>query len=249
VKQVDYGEISRIYDDVREADVVLIDRLLQHLPSRPRLSILDIGCGTGNYTDLLEKTTQERGVQVCGLDPSEDMLAKARRKNAMIELRQGTAARIPWDQASFDFIYMIDVIHHVPDIHEMFAEICRVLRVGGRVCIVTQSHRQIEARPIVRFFPGTAALDKERYPDIDTIIAAAQDNGLQFDGQDVLSEGEAMELGSDYLELVRKKGYSMLCLLPDAEYESGLRALEAALRSGPIMARMAGDTLVWFTMA
>lgn len=247
MKQVDYGEISKIYDDVREADVSLINQLLQRLPSKAGLSILDIGCGTGNYTDLLQKMTQEKGVQVCGLDPSEEMLAKARQKNARIEFRQGTAGQIPWDQASFDFVYMTDVIHHVPDIHGMFAEIRRVLRSGGSACIVTQSHGQIEVRPIVQFFPGTAMIDKERYPDIDTIIVAARDNALEFAGQDALSEGEPMELDSAYLELVRKKGYSMLCLLPQAEYESGLRALEAALRSGPVTARMAGDTLVWFT--
>ena len=102
MKQVDYGEISKIYDDVREADVSLINQLLQRLPSKAGLSILDIGCGTGNYTDLLQKMTQEKGVQVCGLDPSEEMLAKARQKNARIEFRLGTAGQIPWDQASFD---------------------------------------------------------------------------------------------------------------------------------------------------
>ncbi len=246
MKQVDYGEISKIYDDVREADVSLINRLLQHLPLKPGLSILDIGCGTGNYTDLLQRITRENGLQVSGLDPSEEMLTIARQKNAQIDFRQGTAGQIPWDQSSFDFVYMTDVIHHVPDIHRMFAEICRVLRPGGGACIVTQSHRQIDARPIVRFFPGTAAIDKERYPDIDTIIRAARDNALEFAGQEVLSEGEALDLDSHYLELVRKKGYSMLRLLPPAEYESGLQALEAALRTGPITVRMAGDTLVRF---
>lgn len=247
MKQVDYGEISKIYDDVREADVTLINHLLQRLPSKAGLKILDIGCGTGNYTHLLQKMTQEKHVQVCGLDPSEEMLAKARQKNAQIEFRQGNARQIPWDQDSFDFVFMTDVIHHVPDIQQMFAEIHRVLQPGGSACIVTQSHRQIEARPIVQFFPGTAAIDKQRYPDIEAIIAAARDNALQFAGQGVLSEGEPVQLDRDYLELVRKKGYSMLYLLPQAQYESGLRALEAALRSGPIAARMAGDTLVWFS--
>jgi ubiquinone/menaquinone biosynthesis C-methylase UbiE len=249
VKQVDYSEISQSYDDVREADITLMNHLLQHMPSRAGLSVLDIGCGTGNYTSLFQKITQEKGWKICGLDPSKDMLAIARRKNARIVFRQGTAEQIPWESDSFDFIYMTDVIHHVPDIRAMFAEILRVLKPGGSVCIVTQSHKQIEARPIVQFFPGTVRVDKQRYPDIDVIITAAQANGLRPAGQNLLSEGQEVELGAEYLELVRKKGYSMLRLLSDAEYESGLRALEEALRDGPIAARLAGDTLVWFIKA
>jgi len=245
--RADYDEISRVYDDVREADVRLIDHFLQHLPSEEALGILDIGCGTGNYTDLFQRITQACGFRIHGNDPSEGMLTKARQKNPLVVFRQGTAGQIPWKDDLFDFVYMTDVIHHVPDTQKMFAEIHRVTVSRGRVCIVTQSHRQIEARPIVRFFPGTARVDTDRYPDIGAIIKAAQDNSLACVKEEVLFEGEEVELGPDYLERVRKKGYSMLSLLEDREYELGLRALEGALREEPIKAQMAGETLIWFT--
>ena len=142
---------------------------------------------------------------------------------------------------------MTDVIHHVPDIAKMFVEIARVLRPAGKVCIVTQSHRQIENRPIVRFFPGTARVDKQRYPDIPAVLNAALPAGLVSFKQEVLFEGDPLELGGDYLELVRKKGYSMLHLITDEEYESGLKALETALQNGPLTAQQAGETLIWLT--
>lgn len=85
------------------------------------------------------------------------------------------------------------------------------------------------SRPIVRFFPGTARIDKDRYPDIAAIIKAAQQNSLTYVRQEVLFEGEEVDLGPDSLELVRKKGYSMLWLLPDDDFELGLRAVEEAL--------------------
>jgi ubiquinone/menaquinone biosynthesis C-methylase UbiE len=244
--ETDYNEISKTYDEVREADEQLIHHLLESLPPRDGLCILDIGCGTGNNTDLLQKHGAIRGHRVCGLDPSEGMLAKARGKNALVDLRPGSGEHIPWPDAAFDFAYLTDVIHHVLDMQAMFSEIHRVLKPDGLACIVTQSHNQIESRPIVRFFPGTASIDKRRYPEIKSIIDAARQHRLRHVRTEIMFAGEEIELGADYLKLVRKRGYSMLRLLDEEAYTSGLHRLEEALRDGPIKARMAGETLVWF---
>jgi ubiquinone/menaquinone biosynthesis C-methylase UbiE len=245
--QVDYNEISKVYDDVREGDIILVNRFLEELPGSQHLNVLDIGCGTGNYTDLLQKVTRTRGWQIYGIDPSEGMIKKARRKNRDIIFQQGRAEDLLWSRDFFDFIYMTDVIHHIPDIHRIFREINRVLKNGGKVCIVTQSHRQIGARPIAQFFPGTVRVDRERYPNLHEIHAAAQEGGLLFLKQEVLFEGETIELDEEYLELVQKKGYSMLHLIPEQEYRAGLEDLEKALQKGPIQARSAGETMIWFT--
>jgi len=247
MQQVNYNEISKIYDDVREADIVLVNHFLEELPGTRHLNILDIGCGTGNYTDLLQKITWTKGWQIYGIDPSAGMIDKARKKNKNILFQRGKAEDLLWAHDFFDFIYMTDVIHHIPDIHRIFSEIGRVLRSQGKVCIVTQSHRQIEARPIAQFFPGTVRVDHERYPNIHEIHAAAQYGGLLFLKQEVLFEGDGIELDEEYLELVRKKGYSMLHLITEQEYRAGLKNLEKALQNGPIQARAAGETLVWFT--
>lgn len=243
MQPVNYNEISSVYDDVREGDVTLIKRFLQGIQPIGAFSALDIGCGTGNYTDIFQKLTQ---ANVYGIDPSEGMLSKARQKNERIVFQQGSAEDIPFKDNFFDFVFMTDVIHHVGDISKMFAEIHRVLRSQGNVCIVTQSHKQIEARPIARYFPGTARVDKIRYPDIDEIITAAQDSGLRCVKQEILFENNEIELGPDYLALVRKKGYSMLHLISEHQYRVGLKALESALKKGPVKARMAGETMVWF---
>jgi len=247
MQPVDYNEISKIYDEVREADIILINHFLQELPSDDALNILDIGCGTGNYTDLFQKVTQEKHYQVHGIEPSEGMISKARQKNSHIIFQQATAEDIPAEDHFFDFVFMTDVIHHIPDIRKMFSEIHRILKRQGKICIATQSHQQIEKRPIAQFFPGTVRVDKGRYPDLDEIIAAAQSGRLTYLKQEILFEEKAVELGTDDLELVRKKGYSMLHLLTEQEYQTGLRKLENALQNGSIPARQAGETLVWFT--
>jgi ubiquinone/menaquinone biosynthesis C-methylase UbiE len=246
MQPVNYNEISKIYDDVREGDVILINHFLQELPANDALNILDIGCGTGNYTDLFEKVTQSKGYHIYGIEPSAGMIAKARQKNSRITFQQATAENTPFDADFFNFIYMTDVIHHIPEVRSMFAEVQRILELRGKVCIATQSHRQIAARPIAQFFPATVRVDQARYPDIPEVIAAAQFGGLTYLKQEVLFAGDPVELGADFLELVRKKGYSMLHLLAETEYQSGLTRLETALRHGTIRAWAAGETLVWF---
>jgi ubiquinone/menaquinone biosynthesis C-methylase UbiE len=181
------------------------------------------------------------------MEPSEGMISKAREKNSQVIFRQAAADNMPFEDDFFDFLYMTDVIHHIPDLRQMFSEVQRILKPRGKACIATQSHRQIEKRPIAQFFPGTVRVDQARYPDIPDIIAAAQSAGLAYLKDEILFEGEAIELSADFLELIRKKGYSMLHLLTEHEYQTGLIKLENALQNGFIKAKAAGETLVWFT--
>ena len=63
----------------------------------------------------------------------------------------------------------------------------------------------------------------------------------------VLNENVEIELGQEFLELVKKKGYSMLHLLSKEEYSEGLKKLEADILSVPTFTRSTGETLVWLT--
>jgi ubiquinone/menaquinone biosynthesis C-methylase UbiE len=242
MKPIDYNRISQIYDDVRAGDVELINAFLTEAALTPESRVLDIGCGTGNYTHMFQKLT---GCRTYGVDPSEGMLARARVKGDAVTFSQCQGGNLPYEDGFFDFIFMTDVIHHIPDIDGLLAEMHRVLRPGGKACVVTQSHAQIERRPIVRFFPGTAAADKARYPDIDEINRAAEAQGLTPLTVEMLGEDEDMLLDSAYLELIEKKGFSMLHLVSAEEYSRGLAELRTALREGPLPCRAAGATLVW----
>lgn len=121
MQPVNYNEISKIYDNVREGDVILINHFLQELPADDFLKILDIGCCTGNYTDLFQKVTQAKHYQVHCVELSEGMISKARKKNSQVIFQQATAEKIPSADNFFDFVYM-------PDIRKMFSEIYRILK-------------------------------------------------------------------------------------------------------------------------
>ncbi|MCC6166356.1 MAG: class I SAM-dependent methyltransferase [Caldilineaceae bacterium] len=240
--RVNYDEISRVYDEVRGVDRAVIQSLLNGVDLDASCAVLDIGCGTGNYTDVMQRLMQAR---ITGLDQSEGMLAKARAKNGQIDFRQGDAQQMLFAGASFDFVYMTDVIHHVTEIGRLLGEIARVLRPGGKVCIVTQSHAQIGRRPIAAFFPATVAVDTARYPDIPQIVAAAAAHSLAFVREERLGEGEPTLYGQPFLAAVRARGYSMLRLISDEEYRRGLAQVEAQLAQGDLAVPKAGKTLIW----
>jgi len=241
--KVDYNSISKVYDQVREEEIEELHSLLHGIEISESTTMLNIGCGTGNYTNLMERIT---GAKVYGLDASEGMLSKAKEKNSNITFVLGDACNLPFEDNYFSFIYMTDVIHHIQDINKMFYEIFRVLQTGGRVCIVTQSHKQIDLRYTSEFFPETAIIDKQRYPDIEEIIFNAEKNKLRLVDVIVIGEGKEIEVGKEYIELVEKKGYSMLHLISDDNYQSGLRKIRSEIAMGSIKRKSAGASLVWF---
>ncbi|MDD3706045.1 MAG: methyltransferase domain-containing protein [Clostridiaceae bacterium] len=241
--KVDYNSISKVYDKVREEEIEELHSLLQGIEICEGTTILDIGCGTGNYTNLLERIT---GAKVYGLDASEGMLSKAKEKNSKITFVLGDACNLPFEDNYFSFIYMTDVIHHIQDIDKMFYEIFRVLQIGGRVCIATQSHKQIDLRYTTEFFPETAVIDKQRYPDIEEIIFNAEKNKLRLVDVTVIGEGKEIEIGKEYIELVEKKGYSMLHLISDDNYQNGIRKIKSEIAMGSIKRKSPGSSLVWF---
>lgn len=240
---VNYDQIAEKYDDVREAEIELISLFLQEVQLDKDSKILDFGCGTGNYADKMQRLTESR---VFGVDPSEAMLEKAEQKNANITFKHGNHEQVPFPEAYFDFIYMTDVIHHVPDIAKLFTELQQVLKKSGKICIATESHEQIENRFIVDYFPAAAEADKQRYPTIEEIICSAHKSGLQHLKTQMLGK-EVVEVDAGFLELVQNKGYSMLQMISEEEYKAGLEKVKADVEKGEVTKVNSGATLVWLT--
>lgn len=61
------------------------------------------------------------------------------------ELRRADAERLPFADASFDFVYSWEVIHHTPNVRAAAREIVRVVRPGGRVCVMIYHRHSLVA--------------------------------------------------------------------------------------------------------
>jgi ubiquinone/menaquinone biosynthesis C-methylase UbiE len=103
------------------------------------LTGLDVGCGTGRLLAFLHDAWP--GMKLTGLDLSAPYLAEARRligRTARVKLLEGAAEKLPFDDASFDFIVSSFLLHELPgDVrHQVLAEMARVVKPGGRAVIV-----------------------------------------------------------------------------------------------------------------
>jgi SAM-dependent methyltransferase len=103
--------------------------------------VLEIGFGSG--ADIKRAATANAGF-VAGIDHSAVMLQQATQRNwvaiqaGRVELQQADAAKLPYDEASFDRVFSINVVQFWPDPVAVLAEIHRVLKPGGWVAIALQ---------------------------------------------------------------------------------------------------------------
>jgi len=115
-------------------------RLVEVLAPESGQRILDLATGTGDVA--LEVLRQQPQAKVIGLDPSRAMLLIGRAKVARrkwggaIQLLEGDAQRIPFPDRSFDGVTMAFGIRNVLDRPAALAEMVRVTRPGGRVCVL-----------------------------------------------------------------------------------------------------------------
>lgn len=123
------------YDELATAQRHIGLRLWSALPHSAD-KVLDIGCGTGYWTQQLAERYPD--AQVSGLDLAPGMLAQARQRYGdAIHWQQGDAAALPFDTQAIDLVFSNLAIQWCCDIDSVMAELGRVLRPGGQAHITT----------------------------------------------------------------------------------------------------------------
>ena len=98
------------------------------------MQVIDVGTGTGLVAREAARLVGPQG-RVLGVDPSAAMLANARAM-ACVRLAAGRAESIPAPDASADFLSLGYALRHISDLSVAFREFKRVLRPGGRLCLL-----------------------------------------------------------------------------------------------------------------
>ena len=107
------------------------DALLDAAGAEDGVRLLDVGCGPGH----LCARAARRGARATGIDLAEGMVALAGRRHPQIEFRCADAEALPFADDSFDAAIGAFVVNHLPHPERGAAELCRVLRPGGRLAL------------------------------------------------------------------------------------------------------------------
>ncbi len=91
--------------------------------------VLDIGCGSGRWSACLAK----RVAHIDAIDPSPAIYTAARLTNkfANIRLSQCAANNLPFADNSFDFLFSLGVLHHLPNTQQAIIDCTKKLKPGG----------------------------------------------------------------------------------------------------------------------
>jgi demethylmenaquinone methyltransferase/2-methoxy-6-polyprenyl-1,4-benzoquinol methylase len=131
-----FDRIAPVYDAMNRVMTAGLDQRWRRATVRavvkPGDRVLDAACGTGDLAII----AATHGANVTGLDFSEQMLVRARRKAPDIEWLRGDLLELPFPDDSFDAVTVGFGIRNVDDLQRGIAELRRVLKPGGRLAIL-----------------------------------------------------------------------------------------------------------------
>lgn len=115
----------------------LVRQKLQPILDRPDGIVLDIACGTGDLSIELQSHAKAR---VIGTDFCRPMLAVAAEKNAKVSLNipyvEADAMTLGFADATFDAVTIAFGLRNLPNFKDGLAEMNRILKPGGKLCVL-----------------------------------------------------------------------------------------------------------------
>ncbi|MFA5878302.1 MAG: class I SAM-dependent methyltransferase [Candidatus Staskawiczbacteria bacterium] len=124
----DYNVIAKHFSSTREFMWKDLMPLIDYTVSGDK--VLDLGCGNGRLFSVLK----EKGIEYVGMDNSEGLIEEAKRRFPKASFKVGGLLTLPFPEDTFDKVYCIATLHHIPS-NELrvvaLKEIKRVLKPKG----------------------------------------------------------------------------------------------------------------------
>ncbi len=245
--RVDYdtpGGAGAQYDTLRPFspfDTAVLKAVLDSTGSLAGKRVLDIGCGTGRFTEELSQS----GASVVGLDASGTMLAAARARASSgdrpIEYVEGDAnGSLP--PGPFDAVTAFYCVQYL-DVAALAGRVRNELRDDGVLALATFPHQHFALTEYAGFFPSLPAIDMARFPSVPAIVNALQ--AARF--VDVAANDVSLSIEDDPATLigrVERKYLSSFFLLPEREFREGVAQMRRQWQGQAVVRRSARAVVV-----
>lgn len=141
-----YGATGKEKKDRRQAQIELIEEMLNWAGVKQAEKILDVGCGIGGSSLYLAQKFNAHAVGIT-LSPVQASRATERAQEAglasEVQFQVADALEMPFADDSFDLVWSMESGEHMPDKEKFLQECYRVLKVGGTFLMATWCHRPI----------------------------------------------------------------------------------------------------------
>ena len=124
---------------MKEKDNVLLNSVLSIFEADKRGRVLDLGCGDGDYSWGLKKLGYD--VVPCDMDSE-----RFRFHDEMLFKSFNIINKLPFEDQSFDYILLMEVIEHLPNPYEVMEELSRILKKGGVLIVSTPNILSLKSR-------------------------------------------------------------------------------------------------------
>lgn len=230
---IDYDDphgASADYDRLRPLSAFnlnVFEELADMIALRPGMRVLDVGCGTGRFSELFAR----RGAHVTGLDKSKTMLDGARKNNSArtSSIRYVLGDANSWMPAGpFEVTTYFFSVQYMSLVPAFWEALNSVLTSDGIVAFVTFPHRHFVETDLTRYFPGIPRVDLARFPSVPALTGSMRENGMRdIVVREVVYAGTTPVI--DYVTRAERKYVSTLYLLDEHEYSNGIESMKKAL--------------------
>lgn len=225
----DATDIAANYDLGRSYAPEVLDLWMSTVSSyvddRAVTSILDLGCGTGRFSEAL---AVHFDAEVIGIDPSKKMLEQARSKHLdqRVRYQVGSAEAIPLPDDSVDLVFMSMIFHHLDDPALAARECRRALRDGGTAFMRAGTRERISSYPYVDFFPASRTVLERCLAKCVDVCQVFEHAGFRTVAVDLVTQ-EVAPTFQRYAEKIAAGADSVLASLSQSDFEAGLEALRS----------------------
>lgn len=223
----DTTDIPGVYDRGRdhgpEVLQLWMDVVASAVGKRHIGTILDLGCGTGRFSEAL---ANHFDAKVIGVDPSTKMLDQARNKlrDHRVRYERGCGEAIPLPDDSIDLVFMSMSFHHFEDPNAAARECRRVLPTGATAFLRAGIRDRISSYPYVDFFPASRPILEDCLPTAAFTCEVFESAGFSTVSSQLVTQQIAATLAV-YADKLATGADSVLAQLTPHDFREGIAAM------------------------